>query len=222
LKGSRLPRIWVKAEKIKISLASQSGEGLATGADCSFLAGKPGDPGRPAADNRRFRRRTLKGVFESLFEALSGDPDFEYAIIDGMIVRVRQHGTGAKGGRKIRPLALVLVLSIPCRVCLFCEERPVRRTCGLTTKTVAMWLDNLAGVVLPPGQGHASAGVAPWIEKIACDALRGDMVFDNDWRRARAVIPPKAGRGRQISGDLDLYKWSLQMASSRRTLLLRS
>jgi len=77
-------------------------------------------------------------VFESLFEALSGDPDFEYAIIDGMIVWVRQHGTGVKGGRKIRPLALILVLAIPCRVCLFCEERPVRRTRGLTTKTVAM------------------------------------------------------------------------------------
>jgi hypothetical protein len=45
-------------------------------------------------------------VFESLFEALSGDPDFEYAIIDGMIVRVRENGTGVKGGRKIRPLAL--------------------------------------------------------------------------------------------------------------------
>jgi transposase len=106
-------------------------------ADCSFLAGKPGDPGRPAADNRlfleavlriartgasrrdlpdpfglwnffrRFRRWTLKGVFESLL-ALSGDPDFEYAIIDGTIVRAHQYGAGAKGGRKIRPLALIL------------------------------------------------------------------------------------------------------------------
>ncbi len=95
---------------------------------------KPGDPGRPAAANRLFReavlriartgaprrdlsdpfglwnsvfrrvrRWTLKGVFESLFEALSGDPDFEYAIIDGN--RVHQHGTGAKGGLEIRPLA---------------------------------------------------------------------------------------------------------------------
>ena len=102
-----------------------------------LLAGKPGDPGRPAADNRLFReavlriartgaprrdlfdpfglwnsvfrrvrRRTLKGVFERLFEALSGDPDFEDAIIDGTIVRVHQHGTGAKGGQ-IRPLALI-------------------------------------------------------------------------------------------------------------------
>ena len=99
-----------------------------------LLPGKPGDPGRSAADNRRFleavlwiartgapwrdlpeqfgrwnsvfrrfRRWTLKGVFERVFRSLSGDPDFEYAIIDGTIVRVHQHGTGAKGGLEIRP-----------------------------------------------------------------------------------------------------------------------
>jgi LacI family transcriptional regulator len=35
---------------------------------------------------QRFRRWALKGVFERLFEVLSGDPDFEYALIDGTIV----------------------------------------------------------------------------------------------------------------------------------------
>jgi transposase len=51
---------------------------------------------------QRFRRWAVKGVFERLFQALSGDPDFEYALIDGTIVRVHQHGTGAKGGLTIR------------------------------------------------------------------------------------------------------------------------
>jgi transposase len=51
---------------------------------------------------RRFRRWAKKGVFEKVFQALSGEPDFEYAMIDGTIVRVHQHGTGAKGGLKIR------------------------------------------------------------------------------------------------------------------------
>ena len=46
----------------------------------------------------------MKGVFEILFKVLSGDPDFEYAMIDGTIVRVHQHGAGAKGGLKIRRL----------------------------------------------------------------------------------------------------------------------
>jgi transposase len=54
---------------------------------------------------RRFRRWAQKDVFESIFKALSGDPDFEYAMIDGTIVRVHQHGAGAKGGLKIRPSA---------------------------------------------------------------------------------------------------------------------
>ena len=54
---------------------------------------------------RRFRRWSRKGVFEKIFNALSGNPDFEYAIVDGTIVRVHQHGAGAKGGLKIRRLA---------------------------------------------------------------------------------------------------------------------
>ena len=50
----------------------------------------------------RFRRWAEKGVFDRIFKALSDDPDFEYVIVDGTIVRVHQHGTGAKGGLKIR------------------------------------------------------------------------------------------------------------------------
>ena len=51
---------------------------------------------------RRFRRWAIKGVFDVLFERLSGDPDFEYAMIDGTIVRVHQQGTGARGGLIVR------------------------------------------------------------------------------------------------------------------------
>ncbi len=54
---------------------------------------------------KRFRRWVEKDVFAGLFNALSGDPDFEYALIDGTIVRVHQHGTGAKGGLIVRPSA---------------------------------------------------------------------------------------------------------------------
>jgi len=54
---------------------------------------------------KRFRRWALNGVFERIFVALSEDPDFEYALIDGTIVKVHRHGAGAKGGLKIRPLA---------------------------------------------------------------------------------------------------------------------
>ena len=54
---------------------------------------------------KRFRRWALRGVFERVFRELSGEPDFEYALIDGTIVRVHRHGTGAKGGLSIRPSA---------------------------------------------------------------------------------------------------------------------
>ena len=54
---------------------------------------------------RRFRRWSVSGVFERLFEALRGDPDLEYVLIDGTIVSVHQKASGAKGGLSIRPLA---------------------------------------------------------------------------------------------------------------------
>ena len=47
---------------------------------------------------RRFRRWAIKGVFDKVFRELSADADFEYVLIDGTIVRLHQHGAGAKGG----------------------------------------------------------------------------------------------------------------------------
>ncbi len=52
---------------------------------------------------KRFRRWALKGVFEKIFGVLSGEPDFEYAMIDGTIIKVHRHGTGAKGGLRNKP-----------------------------------------------------------------------------------------------------------------------
>ena len=52
---------------------------------------------------RRFRRWAQRGVFQRIFEAVSGDPDFEYVIIDGTMISVHQKASGAKGGLSIRP-----------------------------------------------------------------------------------------------------------------------
>ena len=54
---------------------------------------------------KRFRRWAEKGIFERIFEALSAEPDFEYVLIDGTIMKVHRHGSGAKGGLKLRPSA---------------------------------------------------------------------------------------------------------------------
>ena len=55
---------------------------------------------------QRFRRWARKGVFERMFKALRGDPDFEYVIADGTISRVHQKATGAKGGHSVKPLGV--------------------------------------------------------------------------------------------------------------------
>jgi transposase len=55
---------------------------------------------------QRFRRWANSGVFDRIFAILSEDADFEYVIVDGTIVRVHQHGTGAKRGRRLRPLGV--------------------------------------------------------------------------------------------------------------------
>ena len=50
----------------------------------------------------RYWRWAAKGIWESLFNKIAEEPDFEYVIIDGTIIRVHQHGTGARGGLSIR------------------------------------------------------------------------------------------------------------------------
>ena len=52
---------------------------------------------------KRFRRWAKAGVFESLFNAINGEPDLGYAMIDGTIVQVHQKASGAKGGLRIKP-----------------------------------------------------------------------------------------------------------------------
>jgi transposase len=52
----------------------------------------------------RYRYWVKAGVFDRIFNAVSDDPDMEYAIVDATIVKVHRHGQGAKGGLKIRRL----------------------------------------------------------------------------------------------------------------------
>jgi transposase len=93
--------------------------------------GKPGDPGRSGNNNRLFVEAVLWitrtgspwrdlprafGHWMSVYrgrrqgcgkvcEAVSDEPDMEYAMVDATIVKVHRHGQGAKGGLKIRPSA---------------------------------------------------------------------------------------------------------------------
>ena len=103
-------------EKIAALLPGKRGDPGRTAADNRLFVeavlwiARAGAPWRDLPDDfglwntvfRRFRRWSQNGIFENIFNALSGDPDFEYAIVDGTIVRVHQHGAGAKRGLKIR------------------------------------------------------------------------------------------------------------------------
>ena len=52
---------------------------------------------------KRFRRWVRADAFYRMLSALAADADFEYAMIDGNIVKVHRHGQGAKGGLRGRP-----------------------------------------------------------------------------------------------------------------------
>ena len=54
----------------------------------------------------RFRDWAKGGVWKRLFDAVSDDPDMEYAMVDATIVKVHRHGQGAKGGPKTRRSAV--------------------------------------------------------------------------------------------------------------------
>ena len=52
---------------------------------------------------KRFRHWVQRDVFKRIFEAVSGNADMEYAMVDGTLCKVHRHGQGAKGGLKARP-----------------------------------------------------------------------------------------------------------------------
>ena len=143
---------------------------------------------------QRFRRWVRSGVFDQLFEALSADADFEYVIVDGTIVRVHQHGSGARGGTRTQAIG--------------------RSRGGLTIVALVDAMGNLVRFVLLPGQRHDSVGVAPLLTDLDFAALLADKAFDSDGfrteldnRGAVAVIPPESNRATDIPCDFEMYKW---------------
>jgi transposase len=44
----------------------------------------------------RYNRWSYKGTWSQLFEAIADNPDLEYLMVDGSIVRVHQHGAAKK------------------------------------------------------------------------------------------------------------------------------
>jgi transposase len=51
---------------------------------------------------KRYRDWVQAGLFRRIFDAVSDDPDMEFAMVDATIVKVHRHGQGAKGGLRAR------------------------------------------------------------------------------------------------------------------------
>ena len=52
--------------------------------------------------HKRFTRWAEKGVWERVFESLTGDPDNQYLMLDTTLVRAHQQAATGKGGPAIR------------------------------------------------------------------------------------------------------------------------
>ena len=50
----------------------------------------------------RYNRWSKKGIWERIFTTMSDDPDLEYVMVDGSIVRVHQHGAAKKTNRHLK------------------------------------------------------------------------------------------------------------------------
>lgn len=61
-----------------------------------MLSGQTPELGEWNTVFKRFDYWSKAGVFRKIFEAVSDDPDMEYAMIDATIVPVHRHGHGAK------------------------------------------------------------------------------------------------------------------------------
>ncbi len=51
----------------------------------------------------RYNRWSHKGIWEHIFKTVADDPDLEYLMVDGSIVRVHQHGAAQKKLKQNKP-----------------------------------------------------------------------------------------------------------------------
>jgi putative transposase len=108
---------WRRIEHLvpgKVGDRGRSGEDNRLFVDAVLWIARSGAPWRDLPEEfgnwnsvfQRFRRWAKKGAWESLFNVLLENPDFEYLIIDSTIVRAHQHAAGAKGGAKMKRLGV--------------------------------------------------------------------------------------------------------------------
>ena len=102
---------WAKMRPFGLGKPSDPGR---TGGDALLFVeavlwiARPGSPWRDLPESfgnwdtvfKRFRDWVKADVFKRMFDAVSDEPDTEYAMVDATIVRVHRHGEGAKEDSK--------------------------------------------------------------------------------------------------------------------------
>ncbi|WP_407873352.1 IS5 family transposase [Paenibacillus melissococcoides] len=145
----------------------------------------------------RFRRWEKAGIFDRMLEVLAANPDDESVTLDASIVRVHQHGAGAKGAKQFQAIG--------------------RSRGGLTSKIHAV-VDGLGN----PLRFEVTAGnindCVTGYEILQTQDIQGkhvlaDRGYDTDKiialleeKLAHSVIPSKKNRTIQRTTDWWLYK----------------
>lgn len=94
----------------KVSDAGRTAEDNRLFVNAVFWIAKTGVPWRDLPERfgkwnsvyQRFRRWCKKGVWQQIGEELGIEQELEILMLDSTIVRVHQHGAGAKGDSKIK------------------------------------------------------------------------------------------------------------------------
>jgi len=142
----------------------------------------------------RYNRWSHKGHWIRVFNALADDPDLEYLMVDGSIVRVHQHGAAKK---------------------LHHEEAMGQSRGGLSTKIHAAVdaLGNPIRFILTAGQSSECKQAEALIEGFAPEYVIADKGYDADAfitaiqsLQAIPVVPPKKNRKLAREYDEQLYR----------------
>ncbi|WP_419892187.1 IS5 family transposase [Paenibacillus xylanexedens] len=144
----------------------------------------------------RFRRWQKAGIWDAVLKRVSLDADEESIMIDGTIVRVHQHGSGAKGGK---------------------AQAIGRSRGGLSTKIHAVVdaLGNPLRFELTGGEAHDSVQGYELLQemKLTKKQVLADRAYDTnairtllDEQEAISVIPSKKNRRKILPYDRVVYR----------------
>ncbi|WP_298718161.1 IS5 family transposase [uncultured Oceanisphaera sp.] len=142
----------------------------------------------------RYNRWSHKGVWTQIWEAVSDDPDLEYLMVDGSIVRVHQHGASKKQSAM---------------------QAQGKSRGGLSTK-IHLAVDALGNPIrflLTPGQASEYGQANQLIEGIKADFVMADKGYDSDSfvasiraSGASPELPPRKNLTSPRDYDKILYK----------------